>query len=110
MAIGIKNIAELLPGSFSLTGGVVSIGNGEYVDAESPEGRAILEQRRAKAEQQRAAGIVTNTGGRTNLGMTYRNMGALYNPTEKAPLNTMFGQGEMGFNNTYNSLLGRGMM
>ena len=36
MAIGIKNIAELLPGSFSLTGGVVSIGNGEYVDAQSP--------------------------------------------------------------------------
>ena len=109
MAIGIKNIAELLPGSFSLTGGVVSIGNGEYVDAQSPEGKAILERRRAKAEQQSAAGIVTDTTGRVNRDVAYHT-GNIYNPTGKASLNTMFGQGEMNFNNTYNSLFGRGMM
>ena len=88
----------------------MSIGNGQYVDAQSPEGESILERRRATDEQQRAAGIVTNTRGRTNRGMTYRNMGSLYNPTGKAPLNTMFGQEEMDFNNIYNLLLGRGMM
>ena len=118
----------------------MSIGNGEYVDAQSPEGKAILEQRRAKAEQQRAAGIVTNTRGRTNLGTTYRNMGLPANQAEKNKaateamkqfnLNTfqraapgiLFGQGDsgfqspamkargIGFNNIYNSLFGMGDM
>jgi len=36
-------MAQVIPGSFSRTDrGLVSIGNGEYVDAQSPEGRASM--------------------------------------------------------------------
>ena len=58
MAIGIKNIAEQLIGSNPLLGGVVPIGNGQYVPIDSSLGRAEMERRIAKFEQQRDAGII----------------------------------------------------
>lgn len=102
-------VAGVIPGSFPRsTEGLVSIGNGEYVDAQSPEGRAMMGLPPTQQEKY-------NTGIEA---MKQFNLGAF----QRAAPGTIFGQGdsgfqsptmkasEMGFNNIYNSLFGMGAM
>ena len=130
-------MAEVIPGSFSRTGrGLVSIGNGEYVNAQSPEGRAMMgftgsptgympsafaSQGFTPKEGRGMMGLPPTQQEKYNSSieeMKRFNLGAF----QRAAPGTIFGQGdpgfqsptmkasEMGFNNIYNSLFGMGGM
>ena len=128
-------MAEVIPGSNPRTGGLVSIGNGEYVNAQSPEGRAITgftgsptrympgssfaSQGFTPKEGRAMMGLPPTPQEKYNTGieaMKQFNLGTF----ERAAPGTIFGQGDPGFqspkmkasqmgsNNIYNSLFGGG--
>tara|TARA_R110001606_G_scaffold158274_3_gene301977 strand:+ start:1129 stop:1530 length:402 start_codon:yes stop_codon:yes gene_type:complete len=130
-------MAQVIPGSFSRTDrGLVSIGNGEYVDAQSPEGRAMTgftgSPTRYMPGSSFASQGFTPEEGRASMGLAPTQQ-EKYNSSieamkqfnldafERAAPGTLFGQGDsgfqspamkvskMGFNNIYNSLFGGGL-
>lgn len=128
-------MAEVIPGSFSRSSGngLVSIGNGQYVDVRSKEGRARmgLPATGYMPGSSFASQGFTPEGGRSSMGLP-ATPNEKYNTSieamkqfnldtfQRAAPGTIFGQGdsgfqspkmkarEMGFNNIYDSLFGRG--
>ena len=130
-------MAEIIPGLFSRSSenGFVSIGNGQYVDVRSKEGRARmgLPQAGYMPGSSFASQGFTPEEGRASMGLAPTQQ-EKYNTSieamkqfnldtfDRAAPGTLFGRGdsgfqsptmkarEMGFNNIYNSLFGRGAM
>lgn len=128
-------MAEVIPGSFSRSSEnkLVSIGNGQYVDVRSKEGRARmgLPATRYVPGSSFASQGFTPEEGRASMGLP-ATPNEKYNTSieamkqfnldtfQRAAPGTIFGQGDsgfqsprmkarkMGFNNIYDSLFGRG--